>query len=567
MPPEQASVLLAGFGDVARAATHLQGAGRPENADLIVRVTVGAAGTAGPSLAEIGGAAAGSERGADSPSGEARPTIEVSFSIVDVLDGSFLMPEERVNCRLPLTQGSTIAAPCLLTRIQRLVDQMDEWAKREAATLETAADFGLPADDRAGLGAADLAAAYYREGLRASRAGFEARALDLMAEAQPLFRETGMRQEEGATWLQLAYLMAATNRDLDRAITYAEQTVRIARELSDSVAEARALSLLAGCEARIGAYSRAARIARSAAAQARDNADTLTEGTSVAILAGLAAVRGNFDQARALQGQALELVRAAGNDRAAARVLLSIAAVTAHDDDRVRSATMAQLDEVREIARESGSLALLRDVTFAMADTRYDTTEIELANAGEVDAIRAIKLSSRLDDRIGEAAGFGLVGAFAVHLGKLDRAFEYLRLAQEKAVEAGFVEGAIDTFQIMGEEVPDPSYGVTLLQTVLGLRTEQQDLRGQVRTLSDLSRLQAGLERNEEAWASYQGAVAVVGQYIAQLQEDRDREDIRESFTQVLTSLMTTRTKLPFLARYLKINRMLPLFNPSWIDG
>ncbi len=56
-------------------------------------------------------------------------------------------------------------------------------------------------------------------------------------------------------------------------------------------------------------------------------------------------------------------------------------------------------------------------------------------------------------------------------------------------------------------------------------------------------------------------------QFIAQLQENRDREDIRESFTMVLTSLMTTRTKLPFLARYLKINRMLPLLNPLWIEG
>ncbi|MCH7824696.1 MAG: hypothetical protein IH849_07835 [Acidobacteria bacterium] len=567
MTPQQVDVVTAGFADLAGEATHLAPAARLETADLIVRVTVGAVGTAGAGLAEIGGRAAGLERVATDLPTEAHPTIEVYFSIIDVLDGSFLMPEERVICRLPLTQGSAITAPCLRTRIPRMVDQMDEWAESEAATLESAADFGLSENDRTGLGPADLAAAYYREGVRASRAGFEARALDLMAKAQPLFKETGMRREEGAAWEQLAYLMAATNRDLERAINYAEQAVRIARELSDPVAEARALSLLAGCEARNGNYSRAARIARSAAGQARGNGDTLTEGMSIAILAGVAAVRGNFDQARALQGQALELVRAAGSRRAAARVLLSIAAVTAHDDDRVRSASMAQLDEVRETALESGSLALLRDVTFAMADTCYDTTESELVNAGEVGAIRAIRLSSRLDDKIGEAAGIGLLGAFAVRLGKLDRAFEYLGVAQERALEAGFVEGAIDSFQLLGETVPDQSYGVTLLEAVVGLRAEQQDLRGQVKTLSDLSRLQAGLERNEEAWASYQGAVTAADQYIAQLQENQDREDIRESFTMVLTSLMTTRTELPFLARYLKINRMLPLLNPRWIEG
>ncbi len=565
MTPQQVDVVTAGFADRAQEATHLAPAGRPEAADLIVRVTVGAAAAAGASLSEIGGRAAGSERGAGDFPSEVRPTIEVYLSIVDVLDGSFLM-EDNVTCQLPLTQGSTIVAPCLRTRIPRMVDRMDEWAESEAASLETAADFGLSESDRAGLSPADLAAAYYREGVRASRAGFEERALDLMAAAQPLFKETGMRREEGAAWEQLAYLMAATNRDLERAINYAEQTVRIARELSDPVAEARALSLLAGCEARNGNYSRATRIARSAAGRARNNGDTLTEGTSIAILAGVAAVRGNFDQARALQSQALELVRVAGSSRAAARVLLSIAAVTARDDDRLRSASMAQLDEVREIALESENLALLRDVTFAMADTRYDTTDMKLVNAGEVDAIRAIKLSNRLDDKIGEAAGIGLLGAFAVSLGKLERAFEYLGAAQARAVEAGFLEGTTDSFQLMGETVPDQSYGVTLLEAVVGLRAEQQDLRGQVKTLSDLSRLQAGLEHNEEAWASYQGAVTVAGQYIAQLRENRDHEDIRQSFTMVLTSLMTTRTELPFLARYLKINRMLPLLNPSWIE-
>jgi len=201
-----------------------------------------------------------------------------------------------------------------------------------------------------------------------------------------------------------------------------------------------------------------------------------------------------------------------------------------------------------------------------MVDTNCDPDPIDLIVPSNDDAIRAIKLSSRLDDRIGEAAGFGLVGAFAVHLGKLGPAFEFLGAAQTRAVEAGFPEGAVDSFQKMGEEVPDQSYGVTLLQTVVGLRAEQQDLRGQVKTLSDISRLQAGLGRNEEAWASYQGAVTVAGQYIAQLQANRDLEDIRGSFTMVLKSLVNTRTELPFLARYLKINRMLPLLNPSWIE-
>ena len=96
---------------------------------------------------------------------------------------------------------------------------------------------------------------------------------------------------------------------------------------------------------------------------------------------------------------------------------------------------------------------------------------------------------------------------------------------------------------------------------------EGGDLRGQVKTLADLSRLQSGLERYDDAWETHLRAAAVAEQYVEQLQENGDREDIRASFTMVLKSLITTRTELPFLARYLRLNPMIPLPNPNWVEG
>ena len=564
LPPEQAEVVAAGFAAAAEDAPRFAAAARPEEADLILRMVVGAAAMNFEAARQIG---AGVTADPDDVGvrQQTTPTIEVHLSLVDILDGSVLV-ERRVDCELPLTRGRFIAASCLRTNFPRIVQRMEEWAERAAAASETAGDFGPSEADRRRLGAADLARAYYREGVRASRAGFEERATSLMAEAQPLFKEAGLRREEGAAWEHLAYLMAVTHRGPDRAIDYAEQTIRIARELSDPVTEARVLNLLAACEARTGDYERAARIARSASGHARESGDSLTEGTSVAILAGLEAVRGNFDQAGALQTRALSLVRGSGNARAEARLLLSIAAVTAQDDGELHSASLAQLEEVRDRARELGDLALLRDVTFVTADTRFATTNLALGLTGEVDAIRAFKLARRLDDKTGEAAAIGLLGTFAMRLQKLSLASDYLVLAQDRARDAGFLEGVTDSIQRLGEIALDLEQGVSLLEEVADARAEQEDLRGQIKTLSDLSRLQSGLERTDEAWESYRRAVAAVEEYVRQLQENADREDIRGSFTTVLKSLITTETYIPYLARYLRMNHMIPMPNPNWVE-
>ena len=563
LPSEEVEIVAAGFARAAEGAERLAAAARREEADLLLRMVVGSA--VMNFEAQAGAGVATTEPAGIEGRERAGPTIEVRLSLVDILDGSMLV-ERSFDCQLPLTVGRFIAGSCLRTNFRRIVERMEEWAEREAAAREMIGDFGPTEEDRRLLGPAELARAYYREGVRASLAGFEERALDLMAEAQPLFKEAGMRRDERAAWEHLAYLMAVTHRGPDRAIDYAEQTVRIARELSDPAAEVRALNLLAACEARIGNYTRAAQIARSAAGQARARSDTLSEGTSIAILAGLAAVKGNFDQARALQTEALTLVRESGNARAEARVLLSIAAATAQDDGPSHSASLAQLEEVRERVRELGNLALLRDVTLVTADTRLATTDLALGLKGEVDVLRALKLANRLNDTIGEAAAIGLMGSFAMRLAKPSMAMDYLVLAHDRAREAGFVEGWTDSIQALAEITLDLEQGVALLKEVAKARADEEDLRGQIKTLSDLSRLQSGLERTDEAWESYRSAVASVEEYVRRLRENPDREDVRASFITVIKSLITTETYIPYLARYLRMNHMIPMPNPNWVE-
>ena len=569
LPPAQAEVVATGFAEMARDATRLAAAARPLEADLMVRMTLGGAAMAQSNGApQLGGGVvgAGADPGSYQTPDATDPTIEVTLSLIDTLAGEALF-ERRVDCQLPLTRGSFIAANCLRSNFPRIVRRMEEWADAETAVAAMVADFGPSESDRQRLDAAGLGRAYYREAVRASRAGYEVRALDLMAEAQPRFKQTGLRSEEGAAWAHLAYLIAATYRGDERAIDYAEQTVRIARELSDAALEAQALNLLAAGEARAGDYRRAVRIARSASSKARETGDALTEGTAIAILGGLAAITGNFDQARSLQADALRVVQSTGNARAEARLRLCLATVTALDDDRMRSASLEQLGEVGDRALELGSLGLLRDVAFAKADARYGTTEFGLLTAGEVDAIRALRLSRRLDDKVGEAAAIGLLGAFALRLGKRSQGLDYLVQAQELARAAGFAEGLNDSVQLLGESSLDLEHATSLLDEVVASRVAEGDLRSQIKTLSDISRLQSAMQRGDDAWESYVRAATAVDAYVGRLREGTDQEDVRESVVTVLKSLMTTRTELPYLARYQRINRIIPLQNPNWIDG
>ena len=151
----QDTILFNDIDDLTVGTVTVAGPGQP---------VIGAAGTGG----ERGGAGAGASGG--NPTIEARPTVELRFNVVDVLEGSSLS-DETVTCQLPLTQGNSVVAPCLRTRIPRIVEMIDDWAENEAATLKTAADFGVPEADRAGLHAM-----YVDEGVMATLGGVKSAA-------------------------------------------------------------------------------------------------------------------------------------------------------------------------------------------------------------------------------------------------------------------------------------------------------------------------------------------------------------------------------------------------------
>ena len=558
---EQVDVIFSAMERMAKGSDRLERATHREEADVLVRLRLGARRTEREETAptsDFGPEAAEPENAIT-----ASTSIQLDFDVVDVLRGERVL-EQRARCRLPLTSGRRVVDPALRAHLSDVVQRIDDWAKQQPLDRSSPAEF---APELAGLDGVSRARVLFREAVEASRAGYREAALNLLAEAQPAFKEAGLRREEGRAWEWLAGLMAATGRPLDRSISYAKQAVRIAREVSDRNAETRALMLLGVLEARNRNYPRALELLQVARRQGPELGVPLMEAVALADSAGLAAMRGQFENARTMQAQALVLAERSGHPRAEGRLRLAMVVTSSHTDVRARAATLAQLDAIVELARQAGDRALEEDAAFVQAGVRLGTKDYGQLLAGEIDAMRALKLSRLLDDRQGETAAFALLGAFAHRLEQPERAAEYLAIAQEKARERGDVEILADTLQLLGEMAPSYERGLSLLDSVLQIRRETGDRRQEIKTLSDMVRLHAGIGENEAAWERYQEAAEALGRYVEDRNADPYAEDIQESLLTVLKSLVATRTELPFLEGYLERQPLLVIPDPSWFQG
>jgi tetratricopeptide (TPR) repeat protein len=526
---------------------------RREEADLLLRVRLGPARVAG----EAPESGPGASRGPDESLLEAEPVsaavAAVALDLVDVVEGTKLL-ERNLRCRMPLVEGTRVSDPMLRASLSDVATGMETWAASRPSSA-SAESFGASEDERRTLAPPELALRLYDEGIRASRRGYHEAALNLLAEAQPLFKQSGRRSEEGLAWERLAVLMASTGRDVEKALPYAKQAVKIARKSKDPGAEARGLVTLGFLEAQSARYADALQAFQSASQ--RHASFDLTQAAAIADLGGVTAARGRFESARELQTKALSLVVPTGNRRAEGRIRLALALVESNLDERDRVRTLAELASVRKLARETGDLALDKDGAFVQAHVRLATTDLEQLREGELDAIRALKLARRLDDRLGVAAGLALLGAYSHRLMRPALAAEYLAEALAMARENGYPEIAVDVLQLLGEMAPNAERGLTLLEDALSLRRKTGDLRGEIKTLSDMCRLHAGLGQKEQAQQRHREAVSVLDRYAEALDSNPLLEDIRESFVVTIKSLLATRTELPFLEGYLEIRNLM----------
>ena len=196
----------------------------------------------------------------------------------------------------------------------------------------------------------------------------------------------------------------------------------------------------------------------------------------------------------------------------------------------------------------------------------HSTTNFVYLQEGELDAIRSLKLSTELEDSIGRAASYAVLGAFAKRLGRMSEASEQLARSFEIGKDAGDAEVLVEVLQLLGEIAPEPEAGMEMLGRALVLRRERGDLRGEVKTLTDLSRLAAAVGWHDLSWQHHVDAIEAIGRYVEELKESPYAEDIRASSLSVIKTPFTTRAELPLLTSYLKIRHLLLFLDPAWVE-
>lgn len=187
-------------------------ANRREEADLLVKLSLGSA--RGEEAGSARGEEAGSATGARSELAESQIETEgvsgsiatVELRLVDVVEGATLLKRNH-RSQIPLVERSRVVDPMLRASLSDVVVGIESWAASRRGSPRDAETFGPSERERQTLAPPDLALRLYQEAVRAFQRGYQEAALNLLAEAQPLFKQTGRRSDEGLAWERLGFLM------------------------------------------------------------------------------------------------------------------------------------------------------------------------------------------------------------------------------------------------------------------------------------------------------------------------------------------------------------------------
>jgi predicted ATPase len=170
-----------------------------------------------------------------------------------------------------------------------------------------------------------------------------------------LARQAGARRSEAQMLSGMGLISIEQNKILD-AMGYLEQSIKIARQISDEVIEISALNNFGNAAASLGDYSMAYECYERSYRGFQTRGDRSGEGTMLNNLGWVAGMRGDFDAARSYQQQALKIAREVGNQHQEAYTLINLSALLGIQGDAVGARECAALgyDLCRKIGERSG---------------------------------------------------------------------------------------------------------------------------------------------------------------------------------------------------------------------
>lgn len=257
------------------------------------------------------------------------------------------------------------------------------------------------------------------------------KALDAYQKALPLRRLAGDLRGESITLNGIGAIYLWNFGELDRALDYFQQALRICRSLTAPACVAAVLNNLAGIHRRRGEPEKALELYDEALQLHRTTGDRESEAKVLNAQGTLYLELGDFEKALDTNRRALELYRAVGNAEWEARALADIAGTrqVLGDDDTAGN----EFRQALEINRGVGS-------TRVEAQALQGLAEIDLRRGRFADSLRqfeaALAQRRKNHDRFGEASSLLGLGSAYRHSGEAGKARDYFEQALVIAREA-----------------------------------------------------------------------------------------------------------------------------------
>ncbi len=282
------------------------------------------------------------------------------------------------------------------------------------------------------------AKAAYGAGALASLQGDYGRAEALNRESLRLYRELGDTVGIALSLNTLGFV-ARNQGEYSRARTLLEESLTLSRESGHTWVQAEALNILGVAARRQGDHGRATVMFEESQALWRELGDKWGLAFSLGHLGVVARLRGDYEKARALHEESLALRRQLGDRRNIATALNSLGVVARHLGDYRHAETLLEesLDLFRELGDKPSIAATLCNLGFV---------EYHRGDDGRAAALlqESLVLFREQEDKLNSAVALCNLGFVAFHQGDYNRAAALHRESLGMYLELGNESGIAD---------------------------------------------------------------------------------------------------------------------------
>ena len=332
------------------------------------------------------------------------------------------------------------------------------------------------------------------------------RAINLHQQSLEIAREISNRRGEANSLGNLGNSYQFLGQ-YQQAINFHQQSLELAREISDQRGEANSLGNLGNAYDALGQYQQASDFHQQSLVIKREIGDCEGEAISLSNLGNAHRALGQYQRAINFHQQSLEIARKIGNRGVEVIPLgnLGNAYLALGQYQRAINFHRESLEITREIGDRGGEARLLGNLGLAYHSLGQYQQAIDFHQ-------QSLEIACEIGDRGGEAKLLGNLGLAYDALGQYQRAIDFHQQSLEIAYEIGdrgVEANALGNLGIAYDALGQYPKAIDFHQQSLVIKREIGDRSGEALSLLNMGHTLARLNRHYEALQSYQQALAI----------------------------------------------------------